>query len=614
MADISQYKMLDEVEHILTRAGMYLGSTSNTTKMCYVPDDSKMVEEELTYNPALLKMFDEVISNSVDEAIRSGSVDRIEVRLDELQGEITISDNGGIPVKVHPEYDMYIPAMIFGELRTGSNFDDDNRQGAGMNGLGAKLTSVFSERFTVTTGDGSKLFKQTFRDNLSVKDQPAVVSSSDKGTTIQFLPDYDRLGCTLDEDNIKRITKRVYDIAGCNPRIKVVLNGEHIKINRFDQYVGMYTDTFATTGNDDWKIAVGSSNDDTFKQVSFVNGVDTFNGGSHIDYIVNQVTAKLRAYIKKKHKIDVKPNNIKQQLFVFVQATINAPIFTSQTKEYMSSDVKDYGTSFSVPDRFIDKLVKSGVVQKILDWAEAQQRQKELAELRKVNKATQNNNFLKKIVKFDDATSSKRSDCTLYIVEGDSAAKALLSARDPKLHGVYALKGKPLNVRDINPTKLTNNEEFANLMAILGVKVGHDIDPSNLRFGQIVLATDYDVDGSHICGLCINMLNEFWPNILMEGIIHRLKTPIIVATEGKKRHEFFNRADYEAYKSLDKKHSMKYYKGLAAWTNKDFVNFLQNKEDYLLPLTIEGEEDIDCINVAFDKKRADDRKVWLAAN
>lgn len=616
-SDLTKYKKLSEVEHILQRSGMYIGTTSDYTIPVFLYDDSKkrMKERKIRFNPGLLKLFDEIVSNSVDEHIRSGSVDRIDVNISRLTGEITVKDNGGIPVKKHPEYDTYIPSMIFGELRTGSNFSDDERTTAGLNGLGAKLTAVFSKQFSVLTCDGKKKFYQKFEDNLKVVNDPVIKSSNVKGTTITFLPDYERLNCSMTVENYERIVRRVYDIAGCNPKIDVYLDGTKIKTNKFEDYVALYTDDFVydSCACESWEVCVSPTKDDEFKQISFVNGVDTFNGGTHIDHVVNQITDAIRDFIRKKHKVDVKPNNIKQQMFVFINCSINAPSFTSQTKEYMDCDVKDIGNPYKPSEKLIKKLLKSSVVENILDWVEAQKRKQELAELRKLNKQTNNTNYLKKIVKFDDATSKKREECDLLLVEGDSAGKAILSSRDPKTKGVYPLKGKLINVRDVKISRLTSNQEFANLMSILGLAVGKEYKIEDLRFGRVVITTDQDVDGSHICGLIINMFNEFWPDLLKQGLLYKLKTPLIVATEGKNQHEFFSKSEYELWNKKDKPHKIKYHKGLGGWQTKDFKRFL-NDPKYLEQITFSDEEDLDCIDLAFNKKRADDRKDWLAEN
>lgn len=555
MSDLNKYQKLSEIEHVLTRSGMYLGAIHPKTEKVFVPVNDKMVEQELTYSPALLKMFDEIISNAADEHIRSGKVDRIDVDLYPLTGEIKVTDNGGIPVKKHPEYDQYIPSMIFGELRTGSNFSDEDRFSAGLNGLGSKLTSIFSKEFYVITSDGKKKLTQKFEDNLSVKHKPNIISANTNGTIIQYTPDYERLGCELDDDNMKRIEKRVYDVAGCHPKIKVFLNGKMIRVNKFKDYVDMYVDSTIEDYNDHWHIAVGANNDDTFKQVSFVNGVDTFNGGTHIDYIANQITSKLRDYIKRKHKIDIKPNNIRQQLILFINCKVNAPMFTSQTKEFMSTDPKDYGTEFEVSDKFINKVIKSEVVQRVLDWAQAQQRQKELAALRKLEKK-------KKVHKSDKYFPATKTKKILIAGEGQSALGGLIPSLGREEIGYFELKGKPLNCFNASVTKFKDNKELSELYAIL----------MNEGYEYFVCGTDADLDGLHIRLLLASFIMEYVPD--MKNKFGFLETPVMVTKKnGNVTNWAYNiRDNLQAKRGEDIQH----YKGLGTWDYKDLKHIVKH--------------------------------------
>lgn len=607
-SNLNKYRKLTDIEHVFKRSGMYLGSTSLKTSIEWVYDNGAFIEKELTYSPALVKLFDEVISNSVDEHLRSGKVNKIIVNTDSLTGSISVEDNGGIPVELHPEYKQYVPEMIFGELRTGSNFDDSDRSTIGLNGLGCKLVNIFSDQFVVETHDGKKKFIQTFRDGMTIKETPAISTSNNNLTRITFTPNYKALNTeNLDSDLLKKIEKRVYDLAGCNSGIKFVFNGEQIQFKSFSDYAALYTSNIVSDSNDDWNVIISPSLNDTFTHVSFVNGVDTFNGGTHIDYVVNQITSSIREFIKKKHKVDVKPNIIKQQMMVFINCKVNAPTFTSQTKEFMSLEVKDYGTSYKPSDKFIKKLLDSDIVTKVLDWVEGEKRRNELAELRKLNKTTQNNNFLKKIVKFDDASSKNRKECIIILTEGDSAAASILSARDAKTMGVFPLKGKPINVRDIDIKKLVNNEEFSNIMAIVGLKIGHKVKSlDDLRFGKMYVASDQDGDGIHIYSLIINMFVEFWPELIELGFINRLSTPLIIA-DGK---EFFSVGEFNKYKENNKVKTSKYFKGLGSFSAKEFKKFLTN-DSYVKKLTVLDQEDFDALNVAFDKSKADERKEWL---
>lgn len=610
--NLSKYKRLSELEHIRARAGIFLGSVYSTVGEAWIPDEQgTMSKEEFEYSPGLLKLFDEVICNSVDEFLRGGAVDTIHVDIHQMTGEIVIKDNGGIPVKKHPEYKIYIPQLIFGELRTGSNFEDDERVTAGQNGYGVKLVNIFSDSFSVETDDGKKRYTQTFSDGMNQRTEPKISKSKEKGTTITFIPDYEYFKTTLDDNNMKKIVRRVWDIAGCNPGMKVYLNGKLLRVKSFQGFAEQFPGNFIHDITDNFEVSVTNSSDGGFQQVGFVNGVDVFSGGTHVDHVVNQLTAAIREFIKKKHKVDVKPNIIKQQLFVVMKCSINAPMFNSQSKEFLTSDVRNFGTSYTPTDKFIKKILASDVVQKVLDWVEGEKRRSELAELRKLNKQTQNTSFLKRITQFDDATSKDRSKCVLIVTEGLSAASTILSSRESSIHGVFPLRGKMLNVRDVEVKKIVDNKEIQNILAIIGLKIGQPVNNlSELRFSKVILATDMDPDGSHISGLFMNFINEFWPNLLELGFVCRLNTPLIVTAIGKTKFEFFSDKEYREWSLTNPKHSKKYYKGLGGFNTADFKKFLREPQ-YTLQVEISSSDDIKYLDIAFAKGKADERKDWL---
>lgn len=588
--ELLKYQKLSEKEHVLKRSGMWLGSTTVGTLDFFVPtEDHKMILRPVTSSPALIKMCDEVISNSVDEHVRSGNVTRIDVTYSEMTGEIVVKDNGGIPVKKHPEYKEWIPSMIFGQLRTGSNFSDDDRTTAGLNGLGSVLVNIFSTEFRVETSDGSNKLTQLYRNNMDEVNDPVITKSSEKGTTISFIPDYERLNCSLDQDTIARIERRVYDVAGCNPKIKVYLNGTLIKANKFTDFVSMFVESYVSDSNDTWEVCVAPSVDDTFRHISFVNGVDTFNGGTHVEYISNQITNKLREYIKKKHKIDVKPNNIKQQLFLFIKSTINAPMFTSQTKEYLSTDVKDFGTEFEVTDRFINKIVQSDVVQRVLDWAMAQQRQKELAELRKLEKKKKAH----KSEKYFPATQDKKF---LIAGEGASALGGLIPALGRKQNGYFELRGKPLNCWNATVTKFKDNKEMADLYAVL----------CNEGYEYFIIGSDQDLDGLHIRMLLVAFVAKYVPEYLNK--FGYLDTPVIVI---KKRGKIVR-----WYYSLNDEYELKsgeeaiYYKGLGTWDKKD-LQYIVEKDGLENMIKLIDLSDIEQYTNWLQDDRVDQRKEQL---
>jgi DNA topoisomerase-2 len=472
-----KYRKLDEISHVLLRPGRYLGSiTPHTADAWTVTESGTMQKRSLTWTPALLKIFDEIISNSVDfsKTEEGKHLDTIKVDLNRITGEITVYDNGGIAVIKHSEYDQYIPEMIF-ELRSGSNFDDsEDSMATGQNGEGSALTAIFSSEFEVQTADGSNQFIQTRTDNSRKISDPKVKTSDKHFTKIRFIPDYEKFGLDgLDTDNEARLIKRVYDVAGCNPKLNVYLNGKRIKIASFSDYVKLYTSDFVHEENDHWHVALAAS-EDGFNHVSFVNGTETTTGGNHISYIADQITNKLRDFFKKKHKVDVKPGDIRNHMLLFIDAGIIRPRYSSQTKEDLITESKNFGTSIEISDKFIQKVIKSNIVQSVLDWVNAKAAAAEAAELRKKSKDIDKAN-LRKISKFTDATQKENRDqCMIFIAEGESAASSILSARTGNI-GCYPLKGKPINAMAATTKDLLDNKEFTELMTVTGLKIGEKV-------------------------------------------------------------------------------------------------------------------------------------------
>jgi DNA topoisomerase-2 len=616
-----QYKKLSPKEHVLHRPGMYIGSTTDAKQKSWIFNEvtGKMERKDITFNPGFVKIFDEIVSNAVDESKRPGAtLNVIKININRETGEIIVFDNGGIPVEIHKEEKQYVPEMIFSELAAGSNFndDEDERTWVGTNGVGSTVTNIFSTKFKVETADGKKKFLQTYTDNSFKRSEPSIKPVKQNYTKITFMPDYEKLNTTLHDGNYLKLIKRVYDIAGTNPNLKVYLNGDLIKIKSFKDYINMFCEEYCYEQNEHWKVGIGPS-EGSFKQVSFVNGAETEDpNGSHINYVIWQVIHKIREYIKKKNKVDVKPATIKNHLAVYIDATVINPVYSSQTKEKLITDQSNFGTEIQISDKLIRSVFRSEIIQKILDWVAAKQHAQEQAELRKLNK-NQSKLNPRKIVKLSDANEKKdRHKCMLFLSEGDSASKALISAADKKFTGSFPLKGKPLNVRDLAVKKLVNNDEFAWLMTAIGLQLGEEVtDIKQLRYGKIIFMTDADVDGHHICGLLLNMFNQFWPELVDMGCIYRFRTPLVKAfdSKGKLIQEFFTEeefADWES-KNQNKKFTSRYFKGLGGHKTADFKKYLQNLDYYLQPLTVEDAEDRDILGLLFDKSRSNDRKEWL---
>lgn len=581
-----KYKRLSEVEHVLLRPGMYIGSIVSKESEVFVfnDDDKKFELTTLTYNPGFLKLFDEVLSNSVDESKRNKKLNLIKVSIDTFKNEIKIYDNGGIPVQLHEKYKQYIPELIFSNLRAGSNFsDDEKREVVGTNGIGAKACNIFSTKFIVRTADKKNSFEQIFYDNMCKRYAPKIAKTKDHYTEIIYYPDLKRFNMlAIDVGNLLMIEKRVYEAAACNPGLVVeyTLDGNRkvIKFKSFQEYAKLYNDNIFFEQVPNWEIGIGESIG-LSNQISYVNGVETYDGGSHVNYVATQIVNYLREKIKKKYKVDVKPSDIRNHFSLFINCTIINPAFSSQTKEKLITEPKNFGSEYAVSEKLLKQVLGSEIIQSILDWAKRKSEADEAAALRKAQK----NLDRTKIAKLIDAKKKGiRTDCIFQIYEGDSASSAVRQYRNPQIQGAFPIRGKFLNVFDLEPSRVMQNEEVKSICAALGLKIGERA--TNLRYGQIHLYTDADQDGVAISALLVNFLYKFWPELIREGKVFQVETPIVVAKKEKETIKFYNDTEYQEWVTKignSIKHwSIEYKKGLAALENYEYKEIIQTPKLY----------------------------------
>ena len=576
-----KYRKLSDVEHVLLRPGMYIGSIKPHKEEVYLPagKDGKFKLTEITYNPGFLKLFDEIVSNSVDEHKRNPKLNKIDITVDDYW--ITVHDNGGIPVQVHKEYNQYIPEMVFSNLKTGINFDDtEERTVVGTNGVGSTLTNIYSKEFKVETCDGKKLFEQSYCNNMSVRTEPKITSKRKGFTKISYLTDFERFGLDrVDKNSILMMKKRLYDISACNPKLKITFNGESLGFKNFKEYAERYATQVFYEESKNWKVGIGHSKNG-FKAISFVNSVETKDGGSHVNNISWQIISYLREKIKRKYRVDVKPAELKRHMFLFIDCVIINPAFSSQTKEKLITESKDFGSIHKLSEKVLKQILGSEIIQSVLDWIEKKQAAEERAKLRKLNKGLDKTKVLKLI---DAKKRTKRELCTLAIFEGDSASSAFRRYRNPQTQGAYPLRGKFVNVREMVPSKVVQNKEVQELMAAIGLKIGHE--PDNLRYGQILLYTDADVDGNSISGLLINFFGKFWPELFERGIVRKVDTPLMVAKKGKKSLNFYTDSEFKEWENKQRNlngWNIEYKKGLAALEDNEYEEIIKNPKTFTL--------------------------------
>lgn len=674
------------LEHIIDLPDTYIGSVEKTDIDTWVYDDDndKVVFKNIQYIPGLYKIFDEVLVNAIDHHVRiekdnkvTNKVNTIKVSINAEQNKISVYNNGeGIPIVEHKEHGIYIPELIFGNLLTSSNYDKEEKKiTGGKNGYGAKLANIFSTKFRVETVDAAtkKKYVQVFEKNMSVKGKPEISRSISKPyTLIEFYPDLKRFGIDIiDKDTIQLMKKRVIDITACtNKNVSVFINESKIDCKTLEKYVSYYLDNDVEKVyeevNDRWEVVVAISQDTKFEQVSFVNGIATLKGGKHVDYVSNNVIKKIQTYAStkgiKRKKHDLKTAHIKENLFIFVRSTIENPSFDSQIKEYLTTPSSKFGTTCNVSDKFIEKLLKTSLIERVLKLSDF----KDNIGLQKISgKKTSNVRGIDKLDDANKAGTSESLNCTLILTEGDSAkalAIAGLSVIGRDYYGVFPLRGKVLNVRDISMKKVGDNHEISSLVKIMGLKFGKNKDKEeilkDLRYGKIMILTDADVDGSHIKGLLMNLFQVFWPQLLdIPGFMLSLATPIIKAKKTNQTHEFYTLTEFNQWKETIenmKVWDIKYYKGLGTSTSEEakeyFTNIDQKKINYLKD-SIEEESDTEeendsednskemkkesteliinkgkkqiggidkkltiseqKMNLAFDKTKSEDRKLWL---
>lgn len=590
-----KYRKLTDIEHVLLRPGMYVGSTKPREDDVYLLAESgKFERRKVTYNPAFLKIFDEIVSNSADEHRRNPKLDTIRVEVDAAAGRVKVWDNGGIPVVKHTEHDEWVPEMIFSNLKAGSNFDDkEDRLVAGTNGVGSTLTNIFSTEFRIRTCDTKKEFDQTFTKNMTERVEAKVTTAKKSGfTEITFTPDLPRFEMTaIDDTHVEMLRKRCLELAACNPALKVVFNGSEYRFDSFEQFCALFADGIIYDARGRWRVGIAPS-EGAFTQVSFVNSVETRDGGTHVEYIIAQVVNWLREKIRKKHKIEMKPAEIRSHFTVFVQADIVNPAFSSQTKEKLITEPKDFGSKFEVSDKMLKAVLASEVVQRILDWAQQKALAEERKQLRDLNKTITKSKVMKLI---DAKATVGRVRCSLALFEGDSASSAFRKYRNPELQGAFPLRGKVLNVAELPATKIVQNQEIKDLLTALGLKMGEE--PKDLRYGKILIYADADPDGDSITGLLINFFGRYWPELFEKERVFRVMTPLVVAQRGTEKLCFYTAAEFDAWSSGRKdlsKWDIAYKKGLAALESEEYEDIIKQPRMFALVPGENMRETLDC--------------------
>jgi len=618
---MSKYVKLTQREHVLHRPDTYIGPVLRETGECLVHTGEEFEVKTVEYSPGLLKIFDEILVNAADHAVRAGNVTYLKVAVD--AESFTVENDGtGIPIEIHAETGVYVPELIFGHLLTSENYDDsEERIVGGRNGFGAKLANVFAKRFVVTVSNDGKKYTQVFTDNLSVIKPPKIIDVASKKscTRVQCHPDFAVFGgLAFDDDSIALLRKRVVDIAAILKNVKVSWNGARVPVKSFYEYskqvTGVADGGVYVKPNERWEF-YATAGSDAARDVSFVNGVCTTRGGTHVELVANQITKYVAAAMTKKLKRPVKPATVRAYLRLVVNSVIVNPVFSSQTKDVLTTKPAAFGSTCLLDESAMKRiLAKTGIADLVTAAADS-----------RTDKASKKTDGVKRsrvdVPKLDDANDAgtrKSSRCTIILTEGDSAktlAVAGVSVVGRDSYGIFPLRGKLLNVRDASATQINGNVEIQALKTILGLQHGKAYtDTSGLRYGRVMIMADQDTDGTHIAGLLMNYFACHYPSLLenVPGFLVRFVTPIVKAKRGNVSKSFYSIPEYDAWRALGDiaGYSVKYYKGLGTSTSAEAREYFSNLPVHVK--TYDFNAGLGGLDLAFNKSRADDRKKWLS--
>lgn len=636
------YKKLSHREHVLELPDTYVGSCETHEEWRWIldPESGKIVHRKVSFNPGFYKIFDELIVNARDALVRSRNeagrtpIKKIDIHWSVLEGggvSIGVTNDGdGIPIELHAEEKVYVPELIFGHLLTSGNYDKtEEKIVGGKNGYGAKLTNIFSRRFVldVQSPKQGKRYRQTWEKNMSITGKASVTTtkSTNGFVSITYEPELSRFpGLELEEMRVVLQT-RTWELAALSGKeVKVTWNGETISANTFEKYVRLFLrDGGAVTYENcgpRWEVAAvltrslveeDAAGEDRSRAISFVNGINTRKGGKHVDTVDRHILGDFCEAATKK-KVPVKPAQIREAVVFFVNATIVNPSFDSQTKECLTTPANKFGSVFK-SEKLVDGLMKIG----LLEEAQAALEAKQAKDAKKTDGSKKR--VLRGYPKLVDALwagTARSTDCVLILTEGDSAATSAISGLSVvgrERFGVFPLRGKMLNVKDISQEKFNKNEELTAIKAILGLRQGQKYtDLKSLRYGRVMVMADQDHDGSHIKGLLMNLFHTEWPELMRLNFICSLATPLLKASRRGEVLSFYSNGEFEKWRAGQPGSAsgwtIKYYKGLGTSTKQEALEWFERMAEIRYGWDDTSDE---ALSLAFHKKRADDRKTWL---
>lgn len=570
-----QFRILTARQHVRERIGMYMGSSSKEDIERFILGEWKKAE----YVPALSKMVDEILDNAIDEAIRTNFKYANKINVSVRGNSITVTDNGrGIPQdKIYDETskeELLRPVAAWTKVNAGTSFDDE-RVTIGTNGVGSAATNFLSESFSGKTWSNGKFIQVDCKDGADT----LKIKTGDRaghGTEVTFTPDFSLFEVdSLEQlDTITLIEDRLISLQMAFPEIQFSFDKKRVKVKDIKQYAALFSDTTILEKTDNLSYFIAPS-EDGFRTNSYINGVNTRQGGTYVDVFINSIIDELVTKIKRRHKVEVLKTTIKNGLtFVMFARNFVNPKFDSQTKERLTNtwgDVKQHIESCGVRDAqwLANKILNTpDIIDPII---EAQLAKKLAADKRAATLAQKK---LRK-VKVAKHIAANKDNATLKIVEGDSAMGFLLKVRNPDTIGAFPLRGVIMNTWDMKPAEVLKNKELSELVAVLGLDINDPNSVDDMSYQYIATLTDADHDGiGHISPLLIAFFYKFWPRLLTEMKVMITRTPIMISTKGDDVKWFYTYEDASKFKATNNDYKHRYIKGLGSLTEEEYSSII----------------------------------------
>jgi len=543
-------KVLEGLEAVRVRPAMYIGSTGTS---------------------GLHHLVYEVVDNSIDEAM-GGFCDKIEVTV-HFDNSVTVSDNGrGIPVDMHKEEGKTAAEVVMTTLHAGGKFDKDSyKMSGGLHGVGVSVVNALSSKLELEIKRGGNVYFQKYSCGKPVSALKQAGKSAKRGTKITFWPDEDIFETS--EFNYSVLARRLKELAFLNQGLTIVLNDERVDKKEVFYYKGGIVEyvkylvgskerihtspIFLAIKKDDIEIEIAFQYVESYNETlfSFVNNINTVEGGTHLSGFKSGITRTINSFAQansllKDFKEVFSGDDVREGLTAVISIRIKDPQFEGQTKAKLgNSDVKGIVESFvnkKLGEYFDDNLnVARAIITKVLLAARAREASKKAKDLVRKSNLLENTTLPGKLA---DCQSKNPEDSELYIVEGDSAGGSAKQGRDRRFQAILPLKGKILNVEKASTSKMLENEEIKKMIAALGVGIGKDVyDVEKLRYHKIVIMTDADVDGSHIRTLIMTFFFRQMQSLIDKGHLFLAQPPLFLIKKGQSKVYLKNEKELENY-------------------------------------------------------------------